>query len=443
MSKSLKSCSLSVTGTHCKSCELLIEKEIKSLPGVKSVSASSTTGTVSVNYLPGHKPDISHLNRIFKSNNYVFSTSAPEHQSTSAPNLVNSLLIVAIIAAVFYFLQQSGLFSLVNVSPESLPLAFLPFGLLAGFSTCAALVGGVVLSLSRQWSANSSGHPLAPHLMFNLGRLASFTLLGGILGLLGQTLRLSLTAGAILTILVSVLMLVLALQMLGVKALSNFQLALPKSITRRLADESKFRGTYMPFVMGALTFFLPCGFTLTAQSLALATGSFTAGASILGFFALGTSIPLLLIGLGGAKTITRPAVSQVAGLLVMLFALYNISSQLTVLGLTPSFSSGSGVAQVQDLPPLINGVQVVKMDASSQGYFPSRLIIRANVPVRWEITDKGTSGCTNAVIARDFIEGPINLVPGTTAVREFTPTRPGTYRFSCWMGMVSGTFEVI
>jgi sulfite exporter TauE/SafE/copper chaperone CopZ/plastocyanin len=445
MSKATKSCTLNVSGTHCKACEILIEKELRSLPGVKSVSASSTSGTVQIDYLNGHHPAISHLNKLFKDSGYVFSATAPERQSAKAPSFFNSFLVVSIVVVVFYFLQQSGVFSLVNVGPDSLPLAFFPFGLLAGFSTCAALVGGIVLSLSRQWSHTSSSHPLTPHLMFNFGRVASFALLGGLLGVLGQSLRLSLTAGAVLTVLVSLLMIVLALQMLGVKALANFQLALPKSITGRLADESRFQGTFMPALMGAFTFFLPCGFTLTAQSLALATGSFTSGALILGFFALGTAIPLMLIGLGGSRLTSRPAVSQIAGLLVLAFALYNINGQLTVLGLKPSLpSSPSVVAQDNsDLPPIVDGKQVVKMDASSTGYVPSRLKIRSGVPVRWEITDRGTSGCTNAVIARDFVDGPINLVPGTTSVREFTPTRPGTYRFSCWMGMVSGTFEVI
>ena len=84
------------------------------------------------------------------------------------------------------------------------------------------------------------------------------------------------------------------------------------------------------------------------------------------------------------------------------------------------------------------------MDASASGYSPETFTIKANLPVRWEITDRGTSGCTNAVIARSLFSGPINLVPGTTSVKEFrAPSTPGTYRFSCWMGMISGTIEVI
>ena len=65
------------------------------------------------------------------------------------------------------------------------------------------------------------------------------------------------------------------------------------------------------------------------------------------------------------------------------------------------------------------------------------------VPVRWEITDKGTSGCTNAIISKGLFNEEISLVPGETSVKEFTPGKPGKYKFSCWMGMISGIIEVV
>ncbi len=83
------------------------------------------------------------------------------------------------------------------------------------------------------------------------------------------------------------------------------------------------------------------------------------------------------------------------------------------------------------------------MNASARGYSPNYIKVRAGIPVRWEITDTGTSGCTNALIARGLFSGQIDLVRGETSIKEFTPEKPGTYKFSCWMGMVSGTFEVI
>jgi sulfite exporter TauE/SafE len=129
----------------------------------------------------------------------------------------------------------------------------------------------------------------------------------------------------------------LGLQMLGVRAFRRFQLGLPKFITRSIADEKKFHGKYMPFVMGALTFFLPCGFTITAQTIALLSGNIWQGAGIMGFFALGTVPILLLIGLSSVKFFSKPHLaltfSKVAGFLVLFFALWNIYNQMNVLGL--------------------------------------------------------------------------------------------------------------
>jgi plastocyanin domain-containing protein len=65
------------------------------------------------------------------------------------------------------------------------------------------------------------------------------------------------------------------------------------------------------------------------------------------------------------------------------------------------------------------------------------------VPVRWEITDTGTSSCTNAVISKSLFDGQISLTPGQTSTKEFTPQKVGRYKFSCWMGMVTGTIDVV
>lgn len=206
----------------------------------------------------------------------------------------------------------------------------------------------------------------------------------------------------------------------------------------------------MPFIMGAASFFLPCGFTVTAQGLALLAGSPVYSSLIMTAFALGTMPALLLIAFSSFKLSQNKRWSEsflkVAGILVIFFSIYNLNAQLNVLGIR-SFASLDAPKSVDinedDLPQIVEGKQVIKMTASSSGYGPSYFKVRANVPVRWEITDTGTSGCTNAVISRSLFPGEIKLTPGETSVREFTPTTPGRYKFSCWMGMVSGTIDVV
>jgi plastocyanin len=181
------------------------------------------------------------------------------------------------------------------------------------------------------------------------------------------------------------------------------------------------------------------------------------GGLIMLFFALGTTLPLMAIGFSSVKFSARPHLAgtflKVAGVVVLFFALFNINAQLNVLGAPSlnnlSFNSNGPIqnssAQTvdNDLPPLVNGKQVIKMNASSNGYTPNYFKVKAGVPVRWEINDTGTSGCTNAIISRSLFDGQIDLTPGQVSVKEFTPEKAGKYKFSCWMGMISGTIEVV
>ena len=142
-----------------------------------------------------------------------------------------------------------------------------------------------------------------------------------------------------------------------------------------------------------------------------------------------------------------------AGLLVLAFSAFNINSQLSVLGLSNAgdIISGIGTKQVlgkttttgkANFVPLVGGKQIIKLNASASGYSPNRFQIRVGVPTKMEVTDTGTSGCTNAIISKLF-EGQIDLTPGQVSIKEFTPNKAGVYKFTCWMGMVSGTIEVL
>lgn len=447
-----------VRGMHCASCEILIEKKILELEGLKSVEASLGRGEVLIEY-EGRRPDAETLNKIFKKENYVFSDKEIKTETADGFNRKEFLITFAIgflIILGFLGLIKLGLTELITVTSSSSLITFFAFGLLAGISTCAALVGGLLLSMSKQWlelypDNKSAFSKFRPHLMFNIGRLASYLILGAVLGALGSRLQLSLKFTSILVIGVSIMMIFLALQMLGLKAFRRFQFSLPKFATRRIADETNFKGRYMPFLMGAATFFLPCGFTITSQGLALISGSALQGGLIMFFFALGTLPTLLAIGASSVSFSKRPHLSfrflKVAGFVVLFFALYNINAQFNVLGFSSLSDLKKNTVQVSNADegfvPVVGGKQILKMDASSKGYQPNYFKIKTGILVRWEIRDVGTSGCTNAVISRSLFDGAINLTPGQTSVKEFTPEKPGKYKFSCWMGMVSGTIEVV
>ncbi len=460
MEKELKEHTYYVRGMHCASCEILIEKKLLEFKGVRAVDASVSKGRVSIEY-EGERPSLKELNRIFGRENYTFFDKpfAPENNHTTKETCIVGVTALLMIVIFLYF-NRLGLSGLVNVNSKSSLPTFFIFGILAGISSCAALVGGLVLSMSKQWQEiypdkKTTFGKFQPHLMFNAGRVVSYAFFGMVLGIIGNRLQISLRFTSFLIITISALMIFLALQMLGVKAFRKFQFALPKSATRYIADESNFKGRYMPFFMGALTFFLPCGFTITSQGMALLSGSPIQGGLIMLFFALGAAPALMAIGFSSVKFSSQPHLSsrfsKIAGIMVLFFALFNINNQLNILGYK-SFSdlikpnttqSSQTIINEKDLPPIVDGKQIIKMEASSAGYKPNYFKVRAGIPVRWEIKDTGTSGCTNAVISKSLFDGEIDLTPGQTSIKEFIPQNPGKYKFSCWMGMVSGTIEVV
>lgn len=444
---------------HCASCEILIEKKLLDINNIKSVDASTGKGEVVVEY-EGDRPNPERLSRMFAEEHYKFSdidtkNKLADVKDAGETNKVNPTLVAFTIAAfvviVFLILERAGIANFLSLDAASSLLAFFGFGILAGLSSCAALVGGIVLSMSKQWNGlysenSSTSQKLQPHIMFNLGRVASYFVLGGILGIIGSRLQISIQFTALLIVVVSFLMIALGLQMLGVKAFKRFQFSAPKTATKYIANENNFKGKYMPLLMGALTFFLPCGFTITAQGLALLSGNALHGALIMGAFALGTVPTLLFIGLSSVKFSAKPNAalkfSKVAGFLVLFFAFYNISNQMNIL----SFSGPSqNQTQNQDqsgLAPIVNGKQVIKMTASGSGYNPNYFKVKAGIPVQWEITAGNSLGCNNGLISKLF-DGQVYLTPGQVTVKEFTPSSAGTYQFSCSMGMIRGTIEVI
>lgn len=459
-----------VAGLHCASCELLIESKLLEKDNIKSVEVSQKDQSLLIEY-SGEAPSVDHLNSLFHHDGYAFSDSEQKKTTKNKslfkvetdgeiiwnfPRLLEVVLpplVVLTIVVAFLKLSGSGLTAM-SVNAESTLLAFVGFGLVAGLSTCSALVGGIILSMSKQWATLYNPKDalllrLQPQLLFNFGRFLAYTVVGLLLGALGNFFQISLEFSALLTIAVSVMMVILSLQMLGFEWANKFQPRLPKVITRNLADQRNFSGKLMPSLMGAATVFLPCGFTITAQGLALLSGDPIRGALIMSAFVLGTTPILFLIGLSSLMFTQRPHItrffSQVAGLLIIFFSIFNLNSAFNVLGLPNISSYLADNAASQPLAKTIKqgSKQIIKMSAKGVEYSPSYFQVKVNQPVEWQITDDGVSGCASALIAKDFFDEQVRIVPGKTVSKEFTPTKVGKFRFSCWMGMATGTIEVV
>ncbi|MCA9397553.1 sulfite exporter TauE/SafE family protein [candidate division WWE3 bacterium] len=462
---------LYVDGMHCAACEVLIEKAVKKSPGIIDAKASTARGEVVITHDSKQSLDISTINESVQVNGYSISTSKLDASSdlsfiTFSNNqllfhqdkfnkLLPALLIAGVLIFGFYWLSESGIAAQVMVSETASWTVFLLFGLVAGASTCAALVGGVLLSLSKTWNdrfktANNKFSALLPHGMFYVGRLAAFAVVGGLLAYLGTSIQSTVnTISPFIALFVGGVMALLGLQMLNVKWAQRYKIVLPKQLSLVPANSDRSNELYGPMLTGVGSILLPCGMTITAFLMVINSNSFTTGALNMVAFGLGTALSLSLVSIATVgfafkeKYATR--FYQVAGLLVVFFGFYTINAQLNVFGL-PSANdiAGAFTSQPSENSQAVlsnQSVQVMSMEASAYGYSPASFTVQSGVPVRWEINNTGASGCTNAIIARGLFDGQVNLKAGMNVV-EFTPQKKGNYKFSCWMGMVGGSIIV-
>lgn len=152
--------------------------------------------------------------------------------------------------------------------------------------------------------------------------------------MLGEAIQIGFFSTVILGVIASVIMLILGIHLLGFTRKVRM-LTLPKNISTFFTKIAGQAGIFTPLILGAVTFFLPCGFTQSMQIVALSSGSFVAGASTMLMFSLGTLPVLLLLSFGSldlAKSRFRGVFFKAAGMLVILFALFNLHNALVVFG---------------------------------------------------------------------------------------------------------------
>lgn len=434
-----------IKGMHCASCEMILEKEFKKIPTVQSCRVNHKTGQAEIhskNDIP-----IETLENAVRAHGYAISEDKPTKDKNSRPNYGDIAWIALGLSFLFIILGKLEITRfLPNLGEQINIFVALLMGVVASLSTCLALTGGIVMSFGATTTIHEgrNHHLLAraiPHLYFHVGRIGGFAVLGGILGAIGSKINYSLTFTGYLTMVIAVVMFYVGLQILHiVPNITKLGFHLPKFLSKKIHDLEGNSHHLTPILLGILTFFLPCGFTQTMQLAAVASQSFASGALIMGAFALGTLPVLLSIGVGStyAHKEKTQFLYQVIGVLIIFFSFYSFNSGLVLAGSEHTFnfldrSSDDATVVVED------GVQIVKMDVD-WGFEPARFEIKKGMPVRWEINGVNISGCSNEIVIPS-LNIRKKLSPGLNVV-EFTPDKEGVLPFSCWMGMISGQFNV-
>ena len=251
--------------------------------------------------------------------------------------------------------------------------------------------------MSAKWNKNhenaSRWKRFEPHAYFNSGRVVGFSFLGGLLGLFGSFVGVSnLFLGGI-TLLVGVVMLILGLNLTNISPrIGSVSVTLPKFLGKNIGGGEISQSSV--FAAGAMSFLLPCGFTLAMEMYAISTGSFMTGALALGLFAVGTAPGLMSLGAVTAFFKGNPLKRffRFTGIIVLMLGFYNISNAYNLLSLGVPRPQQNH-ADVSDLPE-----QEVRFTQDADGYAPNVIGIDPNRKIRLVVTGKNPYSCSSQLI---------------------------------------------
>ena len=449
---------LYIDGMTCVNCQNKIEQVLKKTPGVESAKVSYQKGTADIAFAPDWVT-LEELRQVIRGAGYEVLLEP----AVRKPDFGRTATLLILIFFLYRMLQHSGILNL--LVPSELADTGMGYGMLflIGILTsvhCIAMCGGINLSQCIPRSAGKEDSRFGAFrsaVLYNLGRVISYTGIGFLLGLAGMLVGETYGAGispffqGILKMAAGVFMVILGINMLGIFPwLRRFTLRMPEFLTRKI--HKKKMENRKPLIVGILNGFMPCGPLQTMQIVALASGNPFAGACSMLMFSLGT-VPLML-GLGSFVSMLGKRFSQkvmeVGALFVVVLGIAMMSQGVSLSGFSDGMpwnlgklqkSDGNAVMEAVSEPQTLeDGVQVINSTLSG-GRYPD-ISVQAGIPVKWIIdVPKGSlNGCNYRMVVpaygltHTFFEGE-NII-------EFTPEKTGTVPYTCWMGMIRGNIFV-
>jgi sulfite exporter TauE/SafE len=322
--------------------------------------------------------------------------------------------------------------------------------MLIGFLTsfhCVGMCGPLILGYTAK-TAVKGDKSYGSHFLYGIGKTLSYTAIGGLFGAFGAIVAFTPFTQGLVGIAAGLFLILFGLHMLEIfPALSRFQIKAPAFVMRFVGKE--YHKHSNPFIIGLLNgLMIICGPLQAMYVMAAGTGSWSEGARILFFFGAGT-LPLLM-GFGFLTSLLSanltPKLLKVSGVIVVILGAIMLNRGLAVTGSGADFNTL--IARLaQQLAPVASETQVsateqtITMDVVSSGFSPNRFTLRKGIPVKWVIYGKELNECNKEIIVPQY-DLKIEVKPGKQVI-EFTPPEAGVVPWSCWMGMIPGTFIVV
>lgn len=422
-----------ISDMHCPHCETAILRAVRDMKGIKNPQADYRAGTLSALWDETVLPE-SALRDLIAEAGY---TLAGKREAIPVwKRLLSLLAVLAVLAALFALVALSplrGFLSRFPIAKAGMGLgALFMVGLLTSLH-CVAMCGGINLAQSAA-SAHAGRRVSASNIQYNLGRLVSYTVVGGVVGAVGSVFKLSNAAQAAIQLVAAIFMVLMALNLLDIGGLRSVVPTLPVGLRTKLMG----KGSRSSLYIGLLNGLMPCGPLQAMQLYALSTGSWHMGALSMFCFCLGT-VPLMLgFGLVSGKLNKRFArpMRVASGVLVLLMGMTMLSNGLSLSGIQLSIPRGAA----SDVAVSAENIQTVESELDWRGY--PDITVEAGVPVRWNIHAEAEkiTGCNNEMVI-PALGLRVPLSEGDNTV-EFTVDEPGVIPYTCWMGMLRGTITV-
>lgn len=225
---------------------------------------------------------------------------------------------------------------------DPLYLVFLLTGFTVGFGHCVGMCGPIVVSLSL----NLKGRNVyLPHLLYNMGRVTTYTLLGGLMGATGSFSMVAANIAGIqqgALIFAGIMLIIMALAMSGWLPLGKIfgDYHNPDGfVVKGFQKLSRIDSVSAYFPVGLLLGLLPCGPVYTALLAAAGAGMNTGsllqgivkGMGVMFCFGLGTVPTLFLIAklvdMGWLKN--RQIIYRLGTVLMLIVGVYFIYQGIT------------------------------------------------------------------------------------------------------------------
>ena len=291
---------------------------------------------------------------------------------------------------------------------------------------------------------------LVPVAGFLLGKLVVLTLVGAVLGAFGAFFALDARVGGAAQLVAAGLMVVFGLGAAGVPGFRDITFTPPASWTRVVRRSTRSRSAFAPFLLGIAVVLIPCGVTISMMLLAATAGSAATGAAVMAVFVLGTAPMFAGYGFVTQRYVNPDSrrVSVALGAVVVLIGLFTFNAGLTALAspvtaqsIAASVFGPSASAAPAAAPALVDGVQVLRIDATSGGYSPSSVAARAGVPTKVVFHTDNTRSCIVYTVFPSLGKQVILPDSGDTEV-DLGTLAAGELPISCSMGMYTGTIVV-